>query len=118
MLARSLAINDLGGDGYYMAFSLNTPTHWWNCMRKALAAIKRNGTYDTLRKSGCNGLQHGQTGFSPNRSLAVRLVLASLVFCLLYTGGGRWGAHVRDLEGIWSTMDSNLKLIEDACQHT
>ena len=50
MLARSLAINDLGGDGYYMAFSLNTPDALVERMRKALAAIKRNGTYDTLRK--------------------------------------------------------------------
>ena len=50
MLARSLAINDLGGDGYYMAFSLNTPDALVERMRKALAAIKRNGTYDMLRK--------------------------------------------------------------------
>lgn len=50
MLARSLAINDLGGDGYYMAFNLQTPEALVERMRKALATIKRNGTYDALKK--------------------------------------------------------------------
>ena len=56
--------------------------------------------------------------FSPNRSLAVRLVLASLVFCLLYTGVAV-GVHMYGTwKESWSAMDSNLKLIEDAYQHT
>lgn len=50
MLARSLAISDLGGDGYYMAFSLNTPDALVERVRKALQTIKRNGTFDALRK--------------------------------------------------------------------
>lgn len=49
-LARSLAIPDLGGEGYYMAFSPNTSDELVERIRKALHTIKRNGTFDTLKK--------------------------------------------------------------------
>lgn len=59
-----------------------------------------------------------QTVLSPNRSLAVRLVLAALLFCLLYTGAAV-GVHMYGTwKKSWSAMDSNLKLIEDVYLHT
>jgi len=49
-LARSYAINDLGSDGYYMAFSANTPDELVERLRKGLVTIKNNGIYDALKK--------------------------------------------------------------------
>ena len=46
--------------------------------------------------------QHDKPVFSPNRSLAIRLVLAAFVFC---RSGGRWGTHVRHLGDPLSAMD-------------
>lgn len=49
-LARSYAITELGNDGYYMAFSANTPDALVERLARGLAAIKGNGTYEALRK--------------------------------------------------------------------
>lgn len=49
-LARSLAIRELGSDGYYMAFGAKTPDALVARLSKGLATIKTNGTYDALRK--------------------------------------------------------------------
>ena len=49
-LARSFAIPDLGSDGYYMAFGINTPDALVERLRKGLATIKHNGTYEALKK--------------------------------------------------------------------
>jgi len=49
-LARSYAISDLGSEGYYMAFSHNTPNALVERLGKGLATIKSNGTYDALKK--------------------------------------------------------------------
>ena len=49
-LARSYAIDDLNGDGYYMAFGIHTPDALVQRMSKGLATIKTNGTYDALKK--------------------------------------------------------------------
>lgn len=50
MLARSYRINDLGSDGYYMAFGPKTPDALVERFSKGLEAIKSNGTYDALKK--------------------------------------------------------------------
>lgn len=49
-LARSFAIPDLGSDGYYMAFGVNTPDALVERLSKGLATIKNNGTYEALKK--------------------------------------------------------------------
>ncbi len=49
-LARSLAIPDLGSDGYYMAFGANAPDALVERLSKGLATIKNNGTYESLKK--------------------------------------------------------------------
>ncbi len=49
-LAHSLAINDLGSEGYYMAFGLETPDALVEQLSRALATIKANGTFDALKK--------------------------------------------------------------------
>lgn len=49
-LARSFAIPDLGSDGYYMAFGVNTPDALVERLSKGLATIKSNGTYEALKK--------------------------------------------------------------------
>jgi polar amino acid transport system substrate-binding protein len=49
-LARSFAINELGNDGYYMAFSIQTPDALVARVSRALATVKTNGTYDALKK--------------------------------------------------------------------
>ena len=49
-LARSYAINELGSDGYYMAFGMQTPDALVARVSRALATIKANGTYDALKK--------------------------------------------------------------------
>lgn len=50
MLARSYAITELGGDGYYMAFGAGTSDALVERLANALVTIKRNGTYDALKK--------------------------------------------------------------------
>lgn len=50
VLFPSYAINDLGDDGYYMAFGARTPEPLVERFRKGLEAIKNNGTYDALKK--------------------------------------------------------------------
>lgn len=50
MLARSYALTELGSDGYYMAFGMQTPDALVERVSKALATIKSNGTYDALKK--------------------------------------------------------------------
>lgn len=51
VLERALHLPDLGGsDGLYMAFSLKTPDATVERFARGLAAIKRNGTYDALKK--------------------------------------------------------------------
>lgn len=49
-LARSYAVTELGGDGYYMAFGVQTPDALVERLSKALATIRSNGTYDALKK--------------------------------------------------------------------
>lgn len=49
-LARSYAIHDLGNDGYYMAFGIQTPDALVARLARALSTIKSNGTYDALKK--------------------------------------------------------------------
>jgi len=49
-LTRSYAINDLGSDGYYMAFGAKTPDALVERLSRGLATIKRDGTYDALKK--------------------------------------------------------------------
>lgn len=48
-LERSYAITELGSDGYYMAFGVQTPDALVERLSKALAIIKSNGTYDALK---------------------------------------------------------------------
>ena len=50
ILARSYSITELGNDGYYMAFGVNTPDALVERLRNGLAIIKSNGTYDALKK--------------------------------------------------------------------
>ncbi len=49
-LARSYAIRELSDDGLYMAFGAKTPDALVERLRKALATIKTNGSYDALKK--------------------------------------------------------------------
>ena len=49
-LARSYAVEELNGEGYYMAFGLQTPDALVERLSKGLAAIKKNGTYDAIKK--------------------------------------------------------------------
>jgi polar amino acid transport system substrate-binding protein len=49
-LAKVLRINDLSSEGYYMAFGHQTPDATVLRFRKALETIKRNGTFDALKK--------------------------------------------------------------------
>lgn len=51
VLVRALHLPDLGSsDGLYMAFSLKTPDTTVERFRHALTTIKKNGTYDALKK--------------------------------------------------------------------
>ncbi|MDP2369688.1 substrate-binding periplasmic protein [Rhodoferax sp.] len=49
-LAKVYRINDLSSEGYYMAFGSQTPDATVAKFRKGLEAIKRNGTFDALKK--------------------------------------------------------------------
>ncbi|MFN7197332.1 MAG: substrate-binding periplasmic protein [Hylemonella sp.] len=51
VLARALPLPDLGGaDGLYMAFGNKTPDAMVERFRKGLAAVRKNGRYEALRK--------------------------------------------------------------------
>lgn len=51
VLVPALPLPDLGGtEGLYMAFSVATPDGTVERFRRGLAAIKKNGTYDALKK--------------------------------------------------------------------
>lgn len=51
VLVQALALPDLGGtEGLYMAFSTKTPDATVERFRRGLVAIKKNGTYDALKK--------------------------------------------------------------------
>ncbi|MEO8060509.1 MAG: transporter substrate-binding domain-containing protein [Burkholderiales bacterium] len=51
LLVRALHLPDLGNnDGQFMAFSLKTPDSTVERFRQGLATIKRNGTYERLKK--------------------------------------------------------------------
>ncbi|OGB52642.1 MAG: amino acid ABC transporter substrate-binding protein [Burkholderiales bacterium RIFOXYC12_FULL_60_6] len=49
-LASSYAIPELSDDGLYMAFGTKTPDALVERLRKALATLKANGSYDALKK--------------------------------------------------------------------
>ncbi len=49
-LAKVYRINDLSSEGYYMAFGNQTPDATVAQFRKGLDAIKKNGTFDSLKK--------------------------------------------------------------------
>jgi len=49
-LARSYTMRDLDGEGLYLAFGIRTPDTLVERLRKGLATIKKNGTYDALKK--------------------------------------------------------------------
>lgn len=49
-LAKVYHINDLSSEGYYMAFGRQTPDATVQQFRKALETVKRNGTFDALKK--------------------------------------------------------------------
>jgi polar amino acid transport system substrate-binding protein len=50
VLAPSYAINDMSDSSYYMAFGAKTAEPLVERFRQGLQAIKRNGTYDALKK--------------------------------------------------------------------
>lgn len=50
VLVRSYPITELGSDGYYIAFGAKTSDAVVGRFRRGLEAIKRNGTYDALKK--------------------------------------------------------------------
>ncbi|MBK9573699.1 MAG: transporter substrate-binding domain-containing protein [Rhodoferax sp.] len=49
-LAKVYRINDLSREGYYMAFGSQTPDATVAQFKKGLDAIKKNGTFDALKK--------------------------------------------------------------------
>lgn len=49
-LAKVYHINDLSSEGYYMAFGSQTPDATVAQFRRGLEAIKKNGTFDALKK--------------------------------------------------------------------
>ena len=50
VLAKAYRISELGSDGYYMAFGINTPNAVVERFRNGLETIKRNGTFDALKR--------------------------------------------------------------------
>jgi polar amino acid transport system substrate-binding protein len=50
MLAPALRLHELGSDGYYMAFGAKTPDATVERFRKGLEAVKKNGTFEALKK--------------------------------------------------------------------
>jgi len=50
ILVRALPLPELGDGGMYMAFSAKTPDALVERFRKGLAAIKKNGSFDALKK--------------------------------------------------------------------
>ncbi len=49
-LTRSYAVRELDGEGLYMAFGTHTPDALVERLSKGLATIKKNGTYDAIKK--------------------------------------------------------------------
>lgn len=50
VLAKAYRISELGSDGYYMAFGIKTPDALVDRFRNGLATIKKNGTFDALKR--------------------------------------------------------------------
>lgn len=50
MLAKAHRITGLGSDGYYMAFGTHTPDSLVDQFRRGLETIKKNGTFDALKR--------------------------------------------------------------------
>ena len=50
MLVPAYRLTDLGSDGYYMAFGIKTSDALVERFRMGLEAIKRNGTFDALKR--------------------------------------------------------------------
>ena len=50
VLAKAHRVGDLGSDGYYMAFGIHTPDALVDQFRRGLETIKKNGTFDTLKR--------------------------------------------------------------------
>ncbi len=50
VLVKSHRVNGLGSDGYYMAFGLKTPDALVERFRGGLDTIKKNGTFDSLKR--------------------------------------------------------------------
>ncbi len=49
VLAKAHRITELGSDGYYMAFGINTPDALVERFRNGLETVKKNGTFDALK---------------------------------------------------------------------
>ena len=49
-LARSYAVHELDGDGLYLAFGAHTPDALVQRLSQGLSAIKKDGTYDAIKK--------------------------------------------------------------------
>jgi polar amino acid transport system substrate-binding protein len=50
VLVKAHHIADLGSDGYYMAFGIKTPDALVDRFRNGLETIKKNGTFDALKR--------------------------------------------------------------------
>ncbi|MEO8119789.1 MAG: transporter substrate-binding domain-containing protein [Rhodoferax sp.] len=50
VLVKAYRVSGLGSDGYYMAFGINTPDALVDRFRTGLETIKRNGTFDALKR--------------------------------------------------------------------
>lgn len=50
VLVPAYPVTELGGDGYYIAFGAKTPDALVARFRRGLEAVKKNGTYDALKK--------------------------------------------------------------------
>lgn len=50
VLVPAYHFSDLGSDGFYMAFGLKTPDAFVERFRKGLEAIKKNGSFDALKR--------------------------------------------------------------------
>ncbi len=50
VLVKAHRISGLGSDGYYMAFGINTPDALVERFRVGLETIKKNGTFDSLKR--------------------------------------------------------------------
>lgn len=50
VLAKAYRISELGSDDYYMAFGIKTPDALVDRFRNGLATVKKNGTFDDLKR--------------------------------------------------------------------